>query len=483
MRKVNKSFIISIITALLILFLHHASGAESWKKVVDKGFGNPANDYAWSMATFQGKLYVGTLNSLNGAEIWSSSTGESKGWDRVYKAPSYTYWGIRCLYADGDQALYACVFNVLGAMILKTENGRKWTTVARGGLGNRNNYTIRCMTKFRDYLYAGSGSETAQLFRSTNGYNWEQVMTNPDFGSTKVKDRLTGNLVTNNSLIGEMEVFNGQLYAFTWTTDFNIQGIRNGDNSMNIQSIRNGDASLNFQSILGSIFLKMPDLPIDSESYNLDPWQFLFPTPGAFEVWRSNDGVNWEKVVGQDDAYGNGMGFSLYDSKNLDNDAVTSTAIFKGQLYLGTECSNGNSSVWRTRDGSRWEKSLDFFELGEKQNHYVWRMIPFENRLFIGTFNSGSAALPNVTGAQIWVSNSGDRGTFDNLVHNGFDGGNTYTSLGAIPKNYGIRSFGIVRGKLFAGTATVLSIMELNPVTGVDIMGQTIGCEIWQLVQ
>jgi hypothetical protein len=224
-----------------------------------------------------------------------------------------------------------------------------------------------------------------------------------------------------------------------------------------------------------------PSLLPDSGSYNLDPWEFFFPTPGAFEVWRSSDGVNWEKVVGQDDAYGNGLGFSLHDSQNLDNDAVTSTALFKGQLYLGTECSSGNSSVWRTGDGTRWEKVVDFFELGERENHYVWRMIPFNNRLFIGTFNSGLKVQPKVTGAQIWASTSGDRGTFYNLVHNGFDGAGTRIAVGEIPKNYGIRSFGIVRGKLFAGTATVLSIIEPSPITGVDIMGQTIGCEIYEL--
>jgi len=484
MKEITKSFIITGLLILFILLLHQVSGAESWKKVVDRGFGNTANDYAWSMATFQGNLYVGTLNSLNGAEIWSSSTGEPRDWNRVYKAPTYSSWGVRCLYADGDQALYACVFNILGAMILRTENGRKWTTVARGGLGNRDNYTIRCMTRFGDYLYAGSGSSTAQLFRSANGFDWEQVMTNPDFGSTKVNDRLTGNPVINNALIGEMQVFNDQLYAFTWTTDFNIQGIRNGDLNQNNMQNAHSNSSLNIQGVRRAS-LNVPALPIDSESYNLDPWEFLFPTPGAFEVWRSYDGVNWEKVVGQDDAYGNGMGFSLCDSdsKDLDNDAVTSTAIFKGQLYLGTECSTGNSSVWRTSDGTKWEKSLDFFSLGEKENHYVWRMIPFGNKLYIGTFNSGLRVQPKVTGAQIWASNSGDPGTFYNLVHNGFDGSNSPTSLGSIPKNYGIRSFGIVRGKLFAGTATVLSIMELNPITGVDIMGQTVGCEIWQLVQ
>ncbi|MEW5803450.1 MAG: hypothetical protein AB1847_15260 [bacterium] len=454
-----------LIASLVVLFLPLCSSAESWRKVVDTGFGNPSNDYAWSMATFKGKLYVGTLNSLQGAEIWSSSTGEPRSWDRVYKTPVDTSWGVRYLYSDNDESLYACLFNIMGAVILKTENGRRWVTVARGGLGNRNNYTVRCMTRFRDYLYAGAGSNMAQLYRSKNGFNWELVNANPDFGSTKVIERPTGIPVTNNLLIGELAVFNGQLYAFTWTTDFNIQGMRGAPatDRMDVQAADRMDVQKN---------------PVDFETRDLDPFEFVIPTPGAFEVWRSYDGENWEKVVGLDDAYGNGMGFCLHDSENLDNDAVTSTAVFRGQLYLGTESASSNSSVWRTSDGTRWEKVLDFFDLAERHNRYIWRMIPFGNRLFIGTFNSGMK-IARATGAQIWASSSGDPGSFDNLVRDGFDGETTSVYFGQIPKNYGIRSFGIVRGNLFAGTATILSIMEVGGKPGV--MGQTVGCEIWEL--
>ncbi|MEW6378477.1 MAG: hypothetical protein AB1611_02585 [bacterium] len=453
MRKGIRTIMAAIV---LVLCISNYSRAESWSKVVDKGFGNPANDYAWSMTVFQGKLYVGTLNGLTGAEIWRSSSGQPDSWERVYKSPADQSWGIRYLYADGDNALYACAFNVLGAMILRTENGKRWITVARAGLGNRENFTVRCMTRFGDYLYAGTGSDTAQLFRSRDGFNWRLVRTNPDFGSTKVRE-MSGRLITNNVLIGELAVFNDQLYAFTWTADLNIQSLR-GLKNMETYSEESQDMEMEMFGLIG-------------------------PTPGAFEIFRSSDGENWEKVVGENDPYGNGMGFSQHDRENLLNDAVTSTAVFKGHLYLGTESANSNSSVWRTADGAHWEKVVDFFSLGEKNNTYVWRMIPFKNRLFIGTFNVGPKTLPKVTGAQIWASDSGNAGTFYNLVHDGFDGEIIPASIIHIPKNFGIRSFCVFRGNLYAGTATVLSFAAPDPklLGALSIMGNDVGCEVWEL--
>ncbi|MEW6379668.1 MAG: hypothetical protein AB1611_08665 [bacterium] len=452
MKKAIKLF---IITSLFILFFHNSSRADHWERVVGKGFGDPANDYAWSMETFRGKVYVGTLNPIRGAEIWCSSSGEQGTWKRTYNARTpLANLGVRSLYTDGNQALYACTFNFSGAEILRTTDGQSWDKVkkSRGG-ENRKDDTIRCMIRFGNYLYGGGGGKGAQLYRSRNGSNWTMVKTNPSFESTKVPDPNTGDMVTNNILIGEMEIFKGQLYAFTWTRDMDMG------------------------NLIGQDIKDMAALIPNS--------------PGAFEIWRSSDGTNWEKVVGKNDPYDNGMGFSLHDPENLANDVVTSVAVYKGKLYLGTQNDNGNSSIWRTEDGEEWEEVLDFFSLGEKFNFYVWRMIPFNDKLYIGTLNvalnygNGSAAGGEATGAQVWATDSGDRGTFYNLVHNGFDGETISFKGKDIPKNYGIRSFAILEDTLFAGTATIASV----PVPDDDdpgrrtIAGKNVGCEIWKLIQ
>ena len=451
MKKSTKSSIIaSLIGILLLLLPTDYLKAQSWQRVVDLGFGNHRNDYAWSMATFRGKLYVGTLNLMGKAEIWCSDSGEPNTWEQVYNAHLFSNMGIRCLYADDDKALYASTLHQDGAQILRSTNGTTWTTVAKKGLGNRKNRNIRCLTRFGNYLYAGAGCDEANIYRSRNGLNWDLIETTSDLKSTKVFDPHRDSWIMNNLMIGELVVFKDYLYAFTWTKDVDIQGMK----SVN----RNKKRSHN------------TNLP---------------PAPGAFEVWRSNDGVNWEKVVGQDDPYGNGMGFSLYAPENLNNDVITSVTVFQEHLYLGTGHDYGKSSIWRTSEGIHWEKVLDFYELGERFNYYVWRMHPFDNKLFVGTLNLGDAAMPGVTGAQIWFSETGEAGSFSPLVLNGFDGKIIpFTKNLSLPKNCGIRSMAVFNDTFFVGTATILSV----PVSrrggrfGLHIVGKDSGCEIWKMI-
>jgi len=450
---IKKTIQLCMLITLLVTFLCQYSAAEHWQKVVSNGFGDSSNDYAWSMKTFKGKLYVGTLNVLKGGEIWSSPNGESGSWQKVYNARSGATVGIRNLFNDKDQALYACTVDTNGAEILRTTDGKKWVTV-KWGAENRENTAFRGIVQFGEYFYAGGGDGKAQLYRSKNGLDWNRVWTKSNFESTKVLDPKTGIMVTNNVMIGELVVFQNQLYAFTWTK------------------------GLKYRDILERAF-----------GYNVDTSTLVSISPGAFEVWRSSDGLDWEKVVGKDDAYGNGMGFCLKDPEGLANEAVSSAMVFKGYLYLGTVNDDARSSLWRTSDGTRWTKVVNFYDMGEEANYYTWRMISFQDKLFVGVMNLGPATASGVTGAQIWVSYSGDPGTFYPMVHNGFDGETWTDGAGiTIPKNCGVRTFETLNDTLFAGTATILSVPI--PVEKVDgsqgrstIAGNDIGCEIWKLVQ
>ncbi|MEW5803582.1 MAG: hypothetical protein AB1847_15925 [bacterium] len=450
MKKVFRSLVIS---GLLALSLCHYSSAEHWEKVAGNGFGESSNDYAWSMCTFQKKLYVGTLNTLRGGEIWCSATGVEGSWKKVYDSRHNGNLGIRNLYSEDDKALFACTVSSKGADILRTTNGQKWTAVVKGS-ESRDAPALRCITRFGEYLYAGAGSGIgAQLYRSKDGLNWSLVETKPAFTSTMVYDPNIGIKVRNNTMIGELSVFRNQLYAFTWSRVFQYQDV--------------------VERMLGCEMDRVRERPLSSSS------------PGAFEVWRSSNGLNWEKVVGLDDPYGNGMGFCNKDPFGLTNDVVTSSLVFKGQLYLGTMNDNAHSAIWKTSDGTHWTKVLDFFDLGETGNYYVWRMVEFQDKLFIGTMNVGPAADPGVTGGQIWASEAGDPGTFYNLVHNGFDG-ETWTNGTTIeiPKNIGIRTFGVFNNALYAGTATIISAV-IPKEDGSDdrriIAGNDIGCEIWRM--
>lgn len=451
-----KKFIkLLLIIIFLVFILFDYSSAESWKKVVNMGFGNPRNAYAWSMASFKGKLYVGTLNPFGGAQIWCSDNGNEKTWQKTNFPTISRNLGVRCMYADGDKALYACTTNNLGGQILKTTDGKTWNIIVSNGFGNMMNYTIRCMVRFKDYLYAGTGCGSAKLYRTKDGYTWENVKANPSFESTKVRNPYGLLPVTNNSMIGELAVFNGYLYAFTWTKD--------ADPRTTLLSPGN----LNFP-----------------ENYEEMHKFFLFPAPGAFEVWRSNDGKNWETVVGKNDPYGNGLGFSLHDPDNLNNDMVTSVTVFKDKLYLGTAHDFARTSIWRTAEGTKWEKVIDFYKLGEEYNFYVWRLREFDGKLFVGTANFGLAKKSGVTGAQIWASDSGDAGTFYNVVHNGLDGETALALMINIPKNYGIRSLVVHNDALFIGTATMFDVPLIQSSQSENSAGDGIrvGCEIWRMI-
>lgn len=446
-----KSIALFLAANLILLFVFRFSSAESWEKIAEKGFHDPSNDYAWSMETFQGHIYVGTLNPMKGGQIWRSGSGEPDTWERVYRSFPLVNIGIRYLYNDNDQALYACTFNARGAQILRTTDGKQWRAVGRAGLGSRKNTTIRCMVRFGEYLYAGVGSAVAQLYHSKDGVNWNQVQTEPGFQSTMILDPKRNRWISNNIMIGELAVFNNYLYAFTWTIDLNLRN-------------------------LPKIF--------DRKALSGSNQKLFLPTPGAFEVWRSNDAVNWEKVVGKDDDNGNGMGFRLHDAKNLGNDAVTSVTIFKDHMYLGTENTESQAAIWRTEEGTCWEKVLDFQEVGEGFNFYIWRMIPFRDKLYVGTMNMGTEEYQEGTGGQIWISDSGDEGSFYNLVDGGFDGETTTIMNREKPKNMGVRSFAVFEGHLLAGTATPLSfiVSRSGRRRGFTICGKNIGCEIWKMI-
>ena len=466
----KKIFMVLTVIFFAVFSANLYASAEQWEKVVSNGFGNQRNDYAWSMANFQGKLYVGTLNLIGGAQIWCSGSGESSTWENVYRSFFPGNIGIRCFYADDNQALYAGTFNQQGgAQILKTTDGRRWRRVVRNGFRDRKNTSVRCITRFGEYLYAGTGTNGARLYRSKDGENWEQVTTTDNIESTKVSDPQTGSLITNNIAIGELAVFKDNLYAFTWTIDADLLQ-RNIDSIMQ-NSFENNTFAKRRNAYRTNIYrrsLQMND----------------YESEGAFEVWRSHNGVAWEKVVGKDDPYGNGMGFCGGNPDDLDSDVVTSVAIFNSQLYLGTENAQGNTAVWRTKEGTEWERVIDFPALGEKFNFYIWRMIAFQGHLYISTMNMGPSGVPGVTGAQIWRSDSGEEYSFECIVVNGFDGETITVGNIEMPKNYGVRCFGILDGDLYAGTATMLSI----PIQAEGrrflrtFAGRDTGCEIYKMV-
>ena len=145
-----------------------SSDGENWDKVADKGFrscgatSGVKNAYAWCMEVFDGELYVGTFNIMQGCQLWRTSTGRLDDWSKVPLRDRHTQYfadgfgssenyGIRRLVNDNDQYLYVGVAaNVFqnnndqeALEIWKYDGGiqySSWECLCGNGISNPNDY-------------------------------------------------------------------------------------------------------------------------------------------------------------------------------------------------------------------------------------------------------------------------------------------------------------------------------------------------------
>ena len=115
--------------------------------------GSPSNSYAWSMAWFRGKLYVGTgrFESNGGggvpgpAQIWAYTPGGAAGtagtWALVHQSPTslglareFGYrWMTVCSFR-GTEYLFVSTIGALQGNVLYTANGTTFSAVSRSGM-------------------------------------------------------------------------------------------------------------------------------------------------------------------------------------------------------------------------------------------------------------------------------------------------------------------------------------------------------------
>ena len=439
------------LTAIIVLFFFAAMPASAsffdqfeilkWEQVNDEGFGDPTSDYAWSMHEYKGYLYVGALNGNesdppseenDGLEIYRSPTGNYNSWEQVV-GPNGTQFMIHPITGNIVPAKAGFrSFNV-GPNIMEEYSGLLWvgTTTLNGcqvwvtngtlwkranipGFGTSTNYGGRELTVFKGKIYAGVWDlrNTTDAYAEIWRYNgstdfdlidpnaWEQVV-DKGFGEPEL-----------NKGIGGMAVFNPP------------------DDGKDVEYL-----------YAGTLTLSSPSPPI--------------LLPKGCEVWRSSTGDpgSWEEVVGNASGCSIGRGFGT-----VNNTALLSSKVFKGHLYMGTQNWFDAAEIWRTSDGTNWTAvTEDGFSgikpiqiQGEKlnaSNIYMWRMHEYNGNLFVGTLMVG-------LGCEIWMSPSGDPGTFKQVNLWGMD---------VDPLQYGARSFETFKDKLYVGTATYEA-----------------GCEVWR---
>ncbi len=463
MDKTTKKKSLIALTAIIVLsFLVampvSASGTiYRWEQVNDEGFDDFTNSFAWSMHEYKGYLYVGLLNAnisdlakvstfhdiasifpyieSDGLEIYRSETGDYNSWEQVV-GKNGTQFIIRNNSIEPAKAGFSS-FNI-GANVMEEYSDLLWV-----GTANPNN-----------------GSE----IWVTNGTHWKRANI-PGFGKK------------HPSSARELTVFKDKIYAGVWdlrnTTDAYAEIWRYNGSTTNFDSVDPnaweqvvdegfGEPEHN-KGIGGFAVFDPPDDGVDVEYLYAGTLALPYEDdPQGCEVWRSSTGDlgAWEEVVGNASGCDIGRGFG-----NRNNNALMSSKVFGDYLYMGTQNWIDGAEIWRTRDGTTWEPVTQNGFCGIKgpitiddkeiniSNVYMWRMHEYNGKLFVGTAQCG-------LGCQIWMSPSGNPGTFKQVNRNGMDGDML---------QWGARSFETFKDKLYVGTASY-------PFP----LSRKAGCEIWR---
>jgi hypothetical protein len=308
---------------------------------------DPGNTAVHTLATFQGKLYASTTDSKTGLDLW------------------------------------------------RLEEGGIWKKVADTGFGTPELSMLKDMVVYQGKLYAAAGDfdqrASGQLWRSVDGSTWEPV----------TKDGF-GNIDTYS--VNNLAIFKNMIYAITSSsTGLSIWRSKSGDAGTWEKVIKNnngGNLGLNLFTddiieFKGALYLSPQGIGAS--------W---FQTP--FQVWRSLDGVTWE-VVTQD-------GFG--DTGNVSSGKF---AIFKDQLYMGAWHFDGTNHVaelWRSKDGVQWEKVMTG-GFGDWHNLRSHSLVIFGGQLYVGTWAGDWKTGKLESGAQVWRSPDGEHWTQVNS--SGFD--------------------------------------------------------------
>ncbi|RLC66298.1 MAG: hypothetical protein DRI48_04975, partial [Chloroflexi bacterium] len=243
-----------------------------------------------------------------------------------------------------------------------------WQQVVAAGFGSTNNSEIFRLAVFGDRLYAATwnASTGGEIWRSSSGGSgtWARVV-NGGFDDA-------GN-VTAVSLV----VFDGHLYAGTYNPDTGTEVWRSDDGASWHQVNADGFGDADNRSVALE--------PFDGYLY-AGTYNYYGDNPGA-ELWRCQqcDGPDWEQV-----SVDKGFG-------DTENRGIHALATFADALYAFTDNRTAGVEVWRTTDGTTWEK-VGADGLGDSNNYSPYwdnSVAVFDDHLHVGTRNPAH-------GGEVW---------------------------------------------------------------------------------
>ena len=408
-----------------------------WTILTDDGFGKLCNVAIRGMAIYKNELYVGTHNlnlsklSLNQNLNINIETGLIA---NLYKEELSTNLIQEEFIADLTQERSLLDLVLERQLIESHESCLQTDNLATVNGYSNENLDNSISTGFHQVPYQGLNLITILIHlvnKASDGcnvykYNYTTGQLIQIVGDESVTGMKSGFNYTFNCDASIIKVFNDKLYVGTWNTA--------------IGSKQN-------------------------------------PERKGCEIWRF-DGSTWEQVVGHNaltkGGFGNPANVAAWSMREFNG------YLYVGTMNWGFS-SNSGCEIWRTQNGINWEKVVDrgfkpFMSPSDlangTANTYAWDMGEFQEQLYVGTFNLKMFSKVG-WGCQLWK-------TYDGLNWNKviLPSGDGFGE----PENYGIRKLVIYNDELYVSTAAhilkdeALEIWKFDgtdwiPVIGDDVPG------------
>jgi hypothetical protein len=454
MKRYLKTIVFIIIVIFFILpnftILAEKTNSNIWVPISEDGFGNPYNIGAKGIGIYNGELYIGTMTFNNskkiqitdikefvkifiktknflsiasyiqyslkseGCEIWKYNITSLELTQLVGYLPEAD---INAGFGDIRNSDVTFFKEFKGHLYVGTRScplkgceiwrfdGNTWEQVVNGGFDDSSNFAAWSVEVFNNHIYVGtincdkSKNGYCQIWRSSDGENWEKVVNNgfKYFETTKQ---------TNNERVWSMKVYKDHLYVGT----LNLPRVLK-HKGCQLWKTSNGTTWERVKLPYGDGFGEIRNIGISSmEIY--DDWLYIgtantFHHHG-FEIWKFN-GNDWIPVIGDEvpgvkwnprhkrnDGFGDKYNFYAYTMINVSN-----------KLWVGTVNTRGCEIF--SFDGNDWSQIVGEDEnceigngFGNKSTSGIRSMIEYpigSGKIFVGTSKSQGSNIA----CQLWM--------------------------------------------------------------------------------
>lgn len=367
------------------------------------GFGNIKNLEVGVLIEFNGYLYAGIRNQIEGCQIWR--TNDLKNWEMVMNKGNGNRWNAAIWDAAIlDDTLYVGTMNFgEGCEVFRTKTGNldDWTVVIGekadigSGFGTKSNFYVWSTCVYDNWLYVGTDNlhGGAELWKTQDGEEWIPVLAYP----TKIQAKLhgaefprgfTSGFLNYRGGIRNMVVYKDELYC----------------------GFCGEDLRFNFWLANYIRLFTARQQPILSALHFIRTVSNL-----GLEIWKYNSTTDkWSRVVGGIFNGNSSGGFG--DSRN---EYPWSMEVYGDHLYVGTLRSDpidiifskakngipfaylgiyvptprGGGELWHY-DGKNWEQ-INNDGFSDLSNIGIREMKVYNNSLFALTMNIK-------TGCELW---------------------------------------------------------------------------------